>query len=784
MEHKTKAMSKNLLVLAFLISMIFLILYHKPIFSGNWNAYSDTGRDTVDQYIPMTAYDSRSFWEGENGQYSLMFGLGKSNDFQWGKYFNPVNLPLIILGTTNLRVALLISTYLKFLFIGIFGWFFFRRLVKHDGVTTVCALLWTYCGYNVLWGQHYQFLTNSLVFTVFLLGLQLILDNDRKKILSPLAFLPLAATSYLTFYQACFFALFYGVTYLWFMKKSPIEIAKTAGFFALGCVIALGMGGVYIFPSLMSFTSSTRVNNVSNVNLSGFYSKKIIGTFLARFLSNDTMGIAWNYTGPLNYYEAVMLAVSALTVFSMSWLIQTKYRKRVCSLAAFSLVCLCLPIVSHILGFKATLHRWTYLIVILEVILIGYGIREAVQSFHYGGKGDFGSKAFRSILISDTFLVLSMVILVAFQKRAGYRLDKKALLIVGCSYMMYTIGILASLYLIRHDRIKIRPAFILTVLLVCCSVELIVLNYRSINTRPMITAEQWNEGVYNDGTRQVVEYIRSVDAGMYRINKTYDSVHYDDQLIQEYYGMGSYYSLNSKELVDTYTTLGNTLRETTDTHNGTNYIRFPGDNIMDNTILAAKYVISREEGTLDPSFYEKITKIGGLTVYQNRFWNGFGNLYDQVIDTAAYEKIQNKKQMLACAIVTDSEELLRAFSVAQENTTDVEEQLDAVNANGSVQLVEGKNRFYGSVSNHMGQAAVLCVPLLNDGRWTLFVDSKEEKTYRVDGGLIGAVITPGEHQIELIYKNNTTLIGKGISAAFVIGYGVVLFSLRKRKEHE
>ncbi|MBO4687296.1 MAG: YfhO family protein [Clostridiales bacterium] len=775
-----------LIILASLITIIFFVLYHKPIFSGNWYAYSDTGCDTIDQYIPMTAYDVGSFWQGETDQYSLTFGLGKNNPFQWYKYLNPVNLPLLLLGTTNLRVAFIISTYLKYLLIGIFGWLFFRRLTGHDGIATICSLLWTYSGYNVLWGQHYAFLTVSVAFTLFLYGLQLILDNDKKMLFAPLAILPLAVTSYLTFYQACVFALFYGPIYLFFKRTSIREIGRAAGIFALGCILALGMGGDYVLSSVMSFFSSTRMNNVSSINISGFYSMKYIGSYFARFLSNDTMGIAWNYIGPANYYEAVMLAVSALTLFSMSWLIQTKYRRRVCCIVGCSVLCLCLPIVSHILGFRATTHRWGYLIVILEVILIGYGLREAVQSYTSGKDGDFVRKAYRAILISDSLLVAIALILLTFQKRVGYHIDKKALLIVGCSYVMYTVLLLACVFIIRNGRPKIRPVLVFAGLLACCSVELVVLNYRSINSRPMITSQQWNEGMYNDGTREAVAYIHSSDSGLYRINKTYDSVYYDDQLIQDYYGMGVYYSLNTGELVDTYITLGNKLRESTDTLTGTNYIRFPGADIVGNTTLSAKYVISKDGEELDSVYYYKIADVGDIAVYQNRFWNGFGNLYDQVMDAESFERSENREQILSAVLVTDEEKLLSDFTSADKERfpRTVEEGLSGLDMNGKVQLTEGKNRIFGTVSNQMEHPGVLCVPLLNDNHWEVTIDGKKEESYRVDGGLIGAVIPPGEHQIELVYKNNTTLIGKGISAAFVAGYGVVLFSLRKRKEHE
>ena len=133
-------------------------------------------------------------------------------------------------------------------------------------------------------------------------------------------------------------------------------------------------------------------------------------------------------------------------------------------------------------------------------------------------------------------------------------------------------------------------------------------------------------------------------------------------------------------------------------------------------------------------------------------------------------------------LVTEEEELLRDFrSSDTPSSAKLEENLLSLQHNGSVQLSEGKNRFYGTVSNRMDRNGILCVPILHDGHWSVSVDGNEEKTYLVDGGLTGVVIAPGEHQIEFTYTNNTARTGRIIGAAFAVLYGIVLVGVIKKK---
>ena len=827
-----------LLLLLVAVTLIFIELYHKFIFADYWYAYLDTARDTVDQYIPREIYEIRNYWNGVTNQYSLQFGLGANYVFPWYKYFNPVNLPLIILGQQNLRVALIISLYIKYIFTGLFSWLFFRRLIKDDRIGAICAILWTYSGYNVLWGQHYGFMTSMLAFTVFLCGLQLILDGSKRWYLAPLLFFPLASGAYAFFYQACIFSIIYGIIYVIINKDGAKAVLRKTALSILSVIVSIGLAAEYIVISAEGFLASSRTGNVVSASSNGIYPLKNLIAVFARFFSNDMLGVASNSYYPGNYYEIATIAVGALAVLAFFWLLQTKYKWRTLILATVSALCLCLPIVSHILLFKATTQRWTFIICLAEVIMIGFAVKsllEALQETQNSEADTSQNKAkaetksisvniresiIKMFAYSDFFLICSLILLFAFQSRFGYLVSKWSVVIVVCSHIMYHVAAIAIWLAtgFANKKMNIRPAaIVLSIIFISCIIEMIAMNYRCVNSRKIVSAAEWENSIYNDGTIEVVEEIQASDNGLYRINKTYDSKYYNDAMVQNYYGMGSYYSLNSQNLIDTYAALGNYVYENTDTLTGTNYIRFPGDDIVGNTIMAVKYVVSNGDVMLPPEYYEKVLEKNGKTLYRNKIWNGFGKVYTEVISGDKFSDLEDHEKRIAisnAAVIYDMDETFEligasadegsgevisasaAAGISNEGSSTADADgtanyvydneviptaLAKLNANGSVTLAEDINRFYGRIDNASGQTGIVSIPLIYEKNWTAAIDGSDAKIYKINGGLLGIVVEPGEHSLELIYRNHTAIIGRIIGVIFAIGYVVMLMRCIKSK---
>lgn len=637
MQSSTKKLCRLYVFTMLLVTVIFIVLYFPFLSEQYLYAYPrpDIGSDTTTTYLPKIIFDIKSILQGEFNSYTLQRGLGEYYDSPLYKYLNVVNLPLLLLGEKHMHWALLISMYLKYAAICFFALLFFRRLLRDDRLASVCALLWTYSGYAVLWGQHYQNLTNVVFLTIALYGLQLFLEHDRKRFLLIPALASLAYSSYYCLYTSCYLFAAYSIGFLIFRRAGTKEILKKAGAFALSLILAVGIAGECIFPELARFFESTRVSDVSGENANGFfvYPVRYLLTFLARLLSNDTIGVGNNFSGTKNYYEAAILSVSIMFIFMLVLLLQSEYRKRVAACTLACVAALCLGPVSRILNFSDDNQRWTFVYCFLEVVLIGVGLK---YLFSHSGQPGFSKKLFRTVLIADGIYLLFLVLLCLAQSKYRITLNVRTCILIVVFLALYR---LFFLFVLPHG--NRRWKFAALALLV--AVELVAMNYRSVNTRTRVKFEEWYGGMYYDGTGEIVDWIQNQDDSLYRINKSYDSVRYNDSLVQGYRGMAVYSSTNARELVDLYTFLGYTLTDGYRSH----WIRFSAEDDVVNALLGVKYLITRSEDEPDEAFYKEVYSSGEFRVYENQLDLGFGYLYQNQIPQWQFETLRPLEKHVA-----------------------------------------------------------------------------------------------------------------------------------------
>lgn len=599
------------------MTIIFCGLYHQFLFGGQLYAYYDVGADTIDQYLPVTVYEVDALREGRDGTYDLGFGLGRYCSGLLAKYLNPENIPFLLFGEGQLHVAVLLSTYLKYVMICVFSLLFFRKLLKHDGVAVICALLWTFSGYAVLWGQHYQFLTAILAFTVAVYGFQLFLDGGRYAFLSVFAIAYLAKTSYYHLYITCFFFLIYGVTYLYMRGYRVCHILKKVGVFIPVLVLAVCIAGFAIIPALSGFFSSSRMNQVSASFGENpiFYSPYVIISFLTRIFSNNLIGVGDTFYGPVNYYECAILSVSILFLFSLAYFMQHKYWKRFLGLTVVCTLLLCMPRVSKLLIFTDNAQRWTYLLCFAQVIGIGFALADVFRNWNTEG---FWKKMLRSVVIMDVLLAVAFIFLNKVNAvTGGWYIDGGTKKLIIAIALMYHLALLCM--------IPGKKCY--WIFLAAVTIELVASNYATINQRGIVSVDQWNNELYHDGTKNVIQWIKHQDDSLYRINKTYKSYGCNDPLIQDYNGMSVYHSTNSSSLLH--------LARSYDYKDAGNWLRFDGNDLMANTMLGVKYVITQSGMTMDEQYYEKVYEDGTFEVYENKNWLGFGYLYHQSIPGSA-----------------------------------------------------------------------------------------------------------------------------------------------------
>lgn len=635
-------------IFALILAAIFVILYGSFLFSGKLYAYQDIGADTVKQYLPIISMEIDMIQSGTDGIYNLQYGLGDYCDGFLFKYMNPVNWAVLLFGQANLPVALLVAMLFEYLIIVFFSFQFFSHLLKNREAAAISSLLWTFSGFVVLWGQHYAFHTSMAAFTVAMFGFQLFLEGHQRWWLVVPCIAYLAATNYYFFYISCYFFLVYGITFLLLKKNSWKMILKKIGIFMIPMLMSVGMAASSLLPNVTVFLNSPRTQSIT----SGLPSQAIaydfstILAFAARFLSNNLLGIGDEFQGPTNYYECAILSVSLLSVFALVYLLQSRYKKVTGVMLFLSIVALCTPSTSYLLTFATDRQRWTYILCFGQAIAIGVAITD-IQI--HTKDGVFYKQLLQIVAIADVLIFGLLFLIYCWYGKAVYG---KAYITIALILLLYHIGFLFLF--------KIRNAYWVVLLLI--SAELILANYPTINERLIPTVEQWEQEMYQDGSEEVVQWIRDRDDSVYRIAKTYMSVSHNDSMMQNYNGVGIYVSTNSRYLVDLIHSYGY--------QNSEKWIWLEGDDLLSNEMLGVKYVISPPGKKMDPDIYEQIYDDGTFIVYENRLWLGFGYLYERKISHSTFESKEKQEKLLLLSegFYTDTDSVVERYPSVSDIT--------------------------------------------------------------------------------------------------------------------
>lgn len=624
-KHSFLVYGTNLLI----ISVIFVCLYHQFIFAGKMYAYSDIGLDTIEQYLPITVYEINAFRDAVTGVFDLNYGFGAFVDSLVYKYLIPFNLPLLICGTEYLHIGLLLSMYVKYVMIFAFGFLFFCRILKNEFAASVCAILWTFSGYAVLWGQHYTFLSVITAFTIVMYAFQLFLDEDKKQWLLIPAIAFSMTISYYFVYMSCYFLAIYGAIYLSYKKKNCKYILARAGICILALVVSACMAGKQLWASLARFFFSSRTQQVFSSGSAQeiLYPKRVLMSFFARLFSNNTIGVGNSFGGFTNYYECAILSVSVLALFSFVYLLQGKRWKFVLGSAGVCVLAVSMPAVSNLLVFADNTQRWTFLLIFAQVMMIGFALADLISQ---GITDEIKHKLVNSVCVVTVFLVVGFWILYRYYER-----QNNGVLNISACIVVFAVAVVYDFVAIAYCS---RGAKVKGLLICALIIELVVCNYATINDRECITISQWKNQMYYDGTEDVVKWIHDQDDSVYRVNKTYNSVGEMDAMLQGYNGLAVYTSTNSSDLLNLVRSYGYS--------QAGNHIRLNGSDLLANTLLGVKYVITDQDVLLSPDFYNLVYDDGVHCVYEYRYWMGFGYFYPHEIKGTSGEPAQTTAEKL------------------------------------------------------------------------------------------------------------------------------------------
>lgn len=736
-------------LLLFSVTIIFLILYHQIIFGEKLYLFADIGGDTIHLGYPEMFVRSMIQNGIISSGYVLQQGLGLYMPESWFNFLDPLNLIYLFATPENMLYAKVIVLYLQYLMLALFSFLFFQRHLKNSLSCFIASMVWTFSGYVVLWGQH-NFSISLAYFTMSMYFLQCFLEKKRRGILLVLSLAWLAYYSYYYFYMAGIFCACYVIGYCVIKKVHWGTGIKKLLILAGTGVFACGLSAVQLVPALYKFFISARTNVPGQRPVGLFHNREYLISLVGRFISNDTFGTGNDFWGYYNYYEAAMLVTSALAVPAIIVLLHTKYKKPTFILSLFGIVSLITPVTSYILNFDARKPRWTFMLVFLMVFAIGLLIDGIINHTI-------------EIKIIDVWSTLGIYMLISlcllWTKRTGIAGVKKWPVICVLFFVfLYSVLLLCSKY-------RFVPYYIAIVVVL----EVMVLNYNSINQRMYLSETDFEQAYYNDGTSELVDYADKIDSGVYRINKTYDSVFYNDAVVQGYNGLAVYDPTNSECLVEYYQDMDMKLL------NGKiHYVRIPADRSIWNTLLGVKYIIARD-GDIVPENYQDLYSTNEKTLYLNQQALGFGYIYGENISSSSFKQLSTEDKDLA---------LTRYYYLTEEDrgkdivSTDlkvdnVEENLNQLRKNSAYNVVQTKKGFQFDIYNSYEDGAMLCVPVIYNSQWRAYINGEDTECVNVNGGLLAIDMSAkdaGEYNIEIVHEAKEYKIGIIISIVAVIIY--------------
>ncbi|MEH7252409.1 YfhO family protein [Neobacillus niacini] len=692
MENRLSLKDKYFWILLLFMCLISGVLFFDFIIHKRLFIFYDIGGDTRQSYWPMYTYLVDAIREGTLRSWSFQIGLGTSTFTLYSFLFDPFIILLLLFPIKYLSYGILIISIVKILVSGILFYWYMNVLSIKKYPAVITSLIWAFNGYMMLWGQHYWFATMIVLFTFVMLALELWI-RGRRKFLFPISIAIMGINSPYFLFMISLFIFFYVIFHYILIEKEfrfKSLFYRLVRFF-MAYFVGLGAAAVVFLPVAFLLLSSPRTSGAF-FNGNFFYLAtymEYISIFLRSF-SNNTLGVGSRYFGSLNYYEGPMLSSSLLFIIALPQLLfaKSKLKNKIAYLAviAFSLLLLIYPFFSTLFSaFSAFNYRWNYLLVFLNVLAIGYMLR----NFSIEKRVSFIGLIVSAIIVfvgwyySYKIMVFQGMIPPAFlQERYLHKMS----LGIGAFLVAYAI---LSLFLHRNKSI------FWFVLLCMVSAELMVFNYPTVNDRLTVSVnDRVKKEGYFDYTNEAVNYIKSRETGFFRIDKNYNSYSYNDSLFQNFNGVKSYNSLNHPSYISFFEELN------TGVYNYNLGSGFDHRPIL-RDLASVKYVLSKHENV--PSEYKKLETFGDVNVYENPNALPFSFTYDAYIGENEFLKLMpfEKDQALMNAAVMTKNNQLQKFTNG-EKVKNINIQSFTVNNGEMVNLKDNEDFEIITTSNDPG----------------------------------------------------------------------------------
>lgn len=617
------------------VSMVLLfgclLIYRKFITFDKLYIYHDTGSDTFNAYWPFINDLLSKIKEGTIPFWSLNMGIG-SNYYATQSFIGDIFIYLyLLLGNNDPAYAFGFMAILKIIISGLLFYTFIRYLKVGYFAALIGALLYSFNGYIILWGQHYQFVNIMLYAPLFLYGFERLLKVNKWGVYVLSVFIIAINSYYFLYIFSLFFLLYALVRYLIVNKFSISHFLKFTLKASLYYLLGISLASFLLIPTIYSVLQSPRITGSLQVPLLHLNDINYYISLVFRVLSNNSLGISDNYYGYFNYYESPILYTSifSLIIIPQFFLHLGKKEKILySSLYVLLIIFTIFPYFASMFNaFNKIDYRWTFVIIIYNVF---------VATLSLDNLNKFKFRTSFNVFCITLFIIILLPLISLYS--AGNQLQWTSKNMSSSLIVIVKSILLGILYISLLSIMKKYNITILKVILfITIFSELILSSYFTVNHDRVLVDPSYisNKEGYYDSTNEAVKFLNETDKTFFRTNKDYSSGLLNDALMQNYNGFNSYNSLNNSSYLEFLKELNVPVEW------GTALISGLEKRPMLETLLSNKYFISKNDQV--PAGYEVISKFNEVYLSRNKNFLPLGFTYDSFINYEQF-KILTKEQ--------------------------------------------------------------------------------------------------------------------------------------------
>lgn len=793
----------ELVFLCIVLALGIGIVYGNFFLGTSSFAYQDLGSDTAHQYVPYYLNLLDSARNGTLGLWNFDYGLGTSFMSYQSWTLDPFNLVLIplglALGDSKLALILVFIQALKILACG----FVFDHIL-----TRYCALpisrilgstLFAFCGYLMLWGQHYWLGSVIVMAAVVTLAIELMLERWSVSRFALLG-LSVAATVMMSTYSG-FMVMLYAAIYAalrtasvknchgfidWLRAFAPLASPVICGLL-VSCITVVPYATLLLGESSRVTGSAEGMSTASKIlgYLTGFVPLRWIPAILSRLLGNglivtmsdfpDALVPATKSIDVVNTYEFIQLGFGCGAIVLLGqfahWAAHGLKRREQTLIAIASLLCMLycfnyfLPAFSNV--FVNPKYRSAFALASPICIAMAVGFEKRVAS----------GQVAPAPLAACSALTIAILAYSLANAQDG-RME-------SAMYLCMT-ALLVTLMYVAAKKPGLRNIAIVGILAVTVGSS-VVDAFFVTNNRVWATAENFPAQTANESSEETelaLAWISEQNDDFVRIEKLYtDWTRLSDSLVESYAGVASYNSTLDSDVIDFYRELWPNMLVGESAYQ--EFINDPDHQALLQQ-LGVKYLLTRDN--LDWDWVTLEETFGNTRIYRVAGARSILNVRTGAIAESDLEGLDaaSKEQMLAaCVIVPDNvaAELASAGTQNVAESTEVtisENGLPTIDEPGTPQLtLSGSSRITGTFKALANNSAA-CLAIPHTNGWVIKIDGQEVETYRANYGFIGFTIDAGEHTIEANYEAPNAKVGAFLAAIGLVS-GVSICVLHKKK---